>query len=85
MRSYNYKNGLGSGDNGEFTFLDILGIISFFVGIMNLNENLNQGDKQELLEKFSEEAERLLNEIHLHLQEQDEKIDKILKELEYDS
>lgn len=52
---------------------------------MNLNENLNQGDKQELLEKFSEEAERLLNEIHLHLQEQDEKIDKILKELEYDS
>ena len=76
--------GLGSGENGEFTFLDTLGIISFLVGIMNLNENLTQGDKQDLLKTFSEKADLLLQEIHGHLQEQDEKIDIILKELSND-
>lgn len=71
--------GLGSGDNGEFTFLDQLSIISFLVGIMNLNENLTQGDKQELMEALSEKADTFLKEIHQHLEDQDKKIDKILE------
>ena len=85
LLSRNYNKGLGSGENGEFTFLDTLSLISFMIGIMNLNENLTQGDKQDLLKTFSQEAERLLNEIHRHLQEQDEKIDIILEELKHDS
>ena len=76
--------GLGSGENGQFTFLDTISLISFMIGVMNLNENLTQGDKQDLLETFSQKAEELLNEIHGHLQEQDEKIDKILEELTHD-
>jgi hypothetical protein len=76
---------MGSGENGQFTFLDMLNLISFMIGMMNLNENLTQGDKQDLLENFSQKADYLLNEIHSHLQEQDMKIDKILKELHYDS
>ena len=73
--------GLGSGENGQFTFLDTISLISFMIGLMNLNENLTQGDKQDLLETFSQKADDLLNEIHSHLQEQDEKIDRILEEL----
>ena len=73
--------GLGSGENGQFTFLDTISFISFIIGIMNLNENLTQGDKQDLLQTFSNKADNLLNEIHSHLQEQDEKIDKILEVL----
>lgn len=80
-----YRKGLGSGDNGEFTFLDILSIMSFMIGTMNLNENLTQGDKQDLLQEFSSKADLLLKEIHTHLQQQDEKIDKILEELSNDS
>ena len=37
-------SGLGSGDNGEFTFLDIISIISFCVGLQNLDLNLQQED-----------------------------------------
>ena len=48
-----YRRGLGSGENGEFTFLDILAILSFIIGAMNLDENLTQGDKQDLLQEFS--------------------------------
>lgn len=80
-----YRKGLGSGDNGEFTFLDILSMMSFMIGTMNLNENLTQGDKQDLLQEFSSKADLLLKEIHAHLQQQDEKIDKILEELSNDS
>jgi len=80
-----YRKGLGSGENGEFTFLDILSILSFLIGTMNLNENLTQGDKQELLEEFSTKADVLLKEIHSHLEKQDNKLNKILEELSNDS
>ena len=79
------KRGLGSGENGEFTFLDTLNILSFLIGTMNFQENLTQGDKQELLEVFSKKADDLLKEIHSHLEEQDNKIDKILEVLSHDS
>lgn len=74
--------GLGSGVNGQFTFLDIVSLISFFIGLENLNENLTQGDKQDLMSELSNKAEILLKEIHAHLESQDDKIDLILKKLE---
>ena len=77
--------GLGSGDNGQFTFLDTISLISFFIGLMNFNENLTQGDKQDLMEEFSRKADALLNEIHDHLSQQDMKIDKILEDLSNDN
>ena len=72
-------NGLGSGPNGEFTFLDMLSIMSFLIATMNLQENLTQTDKQELADELSQKTDSLLKEIHSHLQEQDNKIDKILE------
>ena len=80
-----YRKGLGSGDSGEFTFLDTLNILSFIIGAMNLNENLTQGDKQDLLQEFSTKADLLLKEIHSHLEKQDNKLDKLLEELSNDS
>ena len=75
------NQGLGSGENGEFTFLDTLNILSFCIGMMNLNENLTQGDKQDLQKQLSEKTELLLSEIHSHLEDQDRKIDKIMEAL----
>lgn len=65
--------------NNQFTYLDILNIMSFCISLMNLNENLSQGDKQDILENFSRNADFLLEEIHGHLTEQDKKIDKLLE------
>lgn len=67
----NYNNQLG--------FVDILSIMSFVIGLMNLDENLTQNDKQELQQDLSNQVHLLLNEIHSHLQNQDDKIDKILE------
>lgn len=73
--------GLGSGDNGEFTFLDIITLISFYVGIMNYDENLTQSDKQDLENKLDSKMDLLLTEIHNHLENQDKKIDYIIERL----
>lgn len=62
-------------DNGQLDFLDLISILSFCISVMNLNENISQGD-------LADSADKLLNEIHGHLQEQDIKLDLIMKELE---
>ena len=38
--------------------------ISLILGLMNLSENLTQNDKQELLDNFNSEMEKLLNTIN---------------------
>ena len=77
--------GLGSGDNGQFTFLDSISLLSFFIAIMNFDENLSQSDKQEMMNSLSEKTDLLLQEVHAHLEDQDKKIDKILEVLAHDS
>lgn len=69
-------------DNRQLSFLDLLNVLSFLIGVENLEENLTQGDKQDLQHDLTVIAEKLLTEIHAHLEAQDKKIDKILNRLE---
>lgn len=73
---------LGSGDNGEFTFLDIISIMSFCIGLQNLDLNVTQEDAQNLKHQLNSNVQVLLDELHGHLQMQDDKIDRILQILE---
>ena len=73
---------LGSGDAGELTFLDIVALMSFFVALQNLDMNLTQTDKQELQQDLANKTDQLLQEVHQHLEAQDQKIDQILSILE---
>ena len=38
--------GLGNNPDGSFTFLDILSVLSFMIGLANYEENMTQSDKQ---------------------------------------
>lgn len=49
---------------------------------MNLDENITQGDMQDLQQDFATRAESLLKEIHEHLNSQDKKLDNIMRRLE---
>ena len=73
--------GLGSGDNGEFTFLDLVSIISFCVGLQNLDLNIAQEDLDNQTQELDRKLRENVNDIHEHLQIQDEKLDMILEEL----
>ena len=76
-------NGLGSGDNGQFTFLDTIGLISFLIGLQNLELNVGQNDLAEQTQDIDTKAkthiDNALTEIHSHLEMQDKKLDNILE------
>ena len=64
----------GSGMDGELTFIDIVSLISFWVGLENYASNISQEDVQKT-------ADAILNEIHAHLEMQDNKIEHIIEVL----
>lgn len=76
-----YNQNLLNGSK-QLEFLDLLNIASFCIGLMNLDQNLTQNDKQELEEELNKSLQKLLSEIHTHLQEQDKKLELIMKKLE---
>ena len=69
---------MGSGDKGEWTFLDIITLISFCIGLQNLEENLSQTDLHEADVENAKRQDTILAEIHEHLAAQDAKLDNIL-------
>ena len=66
----------------DIDILDLITVLSFLISIENLDQNLTQNDKQELQQDLSEKAERLLNEIHGHLEAQDKRLSEIIERLE---
>lgn len=58
-------------ENGRMNFLDALAIISFIIGLANYDENIGQSDMQNAVSSA-------VSDIHLHLADQDEKIDKLI-------
>ena len=74
--------GLGTGDNGEFTFLDMISIISFCVGLQNLDMNISQEDMQNATEKLDQVLRDNVMDIHEHLSVQDAKLNAIMSRLE---
>ena len=77
---------IGSGTNGQLTAIDILSVLSFIIGLQNLDLNIDQNDMDAQTREIDERASRLVNaaisEIHEHLEMQDRKIDHILTVLE---
>lgn len=74
---------MGSGKDGEWTFLDIVTIISFFIGLENLGLNISQDDLQRESERLDKDMREGVNDIHHHLEIQDRKLNQILEELEH--
>ena len=65
-------------ENNKLGFLDIITLISFVVGLQNLEMNITQEDMQETTEKLDKALRDQVKDIHDHLAEQDKKIDNIL-------
>lgn len=60
----------------------MLSIVSMLFGMMNYNENSNQGDKQVILSGLANQADIMLKDINGHLQQQDKKLDNIIERLD---
>ena len=73
---------IGSGDNGEFTFLDTLAIVSFCVGLQNLELNITEQDISDQTRELDRSLRDVVDDIHKHLSVQDAKLNYILNRLE---
>lgn len=66
----------------NYSYIDYVNLMDLAISIRNLQSNTSQEDRQKLEEHFNAKLNMILNEIHGHLQKQDEKIDLILEKLE---
>ena len=68
--------------NKQLNFLDLITLMSFAIAVENLDENMTQSDKQDIQQDLTDKADKMLTEIHAHLEEQDIKLNRIIKQLE---
>ena len=61
--------------NEQLSFIDLLSIMGFCIGVMNLELNVTAED-------IDNQTQTLLNEVHAHLETQDNKLDNIIQRLE---
>ena len=61
----------------QFTVMDVLNIISFYIGLKNLDLNFTQ-------DKAGKMLDIAVNDIHAHLKDQDEKLALIMQKLGVD-
>lgn len=69
-------------DSGELTLLDLISIISFCVGLQNLELNITSADIDEQTQILNKSLKRVVDDIHNHLSVQDAKLNLILNKLE---
>lgn len=76
---------MSGNNNNAWDFLDILTVMGFCIGLQNLELNISQDDLQNETERLDKALRENVEEIHKHLEIQDEKLNRILEELEHDS
>lgn len=62
------------GSNEGISLLDAMALVSFFIGLANYDENIDQSS-------MNKTVEQAVEDIHYHLSMQDEKINEILSKL----
>lgn len=70
---------IGSGDFGELTFLDFISLMSFFIGLQNLDLNVTQDTIDKQTQDLQAELQKAIEDIHSHLQLQDDKLNMIMR------
>ena len=73
-------------ENGQLNFIDLLSVMSFIIGLLNLDMNITQNDIAEqtadIDKRVNERLHEALKDIHTHLQEQDSRLSDIQNQLE---
>lgn len=71
-----------NGEQRQFDVLDILNVLSFMLGIENLQENRTQSAHNDVQAANQQQAEYLLGEINKRFEEQNKILEEILERME---
>ena len=63
-------------------FINNINAASFYIGLKNLQENLTQSDKDDLIHSISNTNKELLNRLESDLEEQNAMLREILRRLD---
>ena len=66
----------------DSNFVNNVNIASFLLGLQNLQENLSQSDKDDLIHSISNTNKELLNRLESDLEEQNAMLREILRRLD---
>ena len=79
-------------EQSEFNSLDMLNILSFWIAILNLEQNIEQSKDQDIHKANDKQQKDMLKAIHREFDEQNQRLsliehrlDKILSELTIDA
>ena len=67
----------------EMSFIDLVSLISFCVGLQNLDLNISQENLDNQTQELDKRLRSVVDDIHQHLEMQDKKIEQILEELRH--
>lgn len=77
---------MDNSENKSFDFLDLINILSFWIAVMNLEQNIEQSKEQDINKANEKQQKEILDNIHEQFEQQNEliysiekKIDKLLK------
>lgn len=62
--------------------LDAMAVVSFIIGMANLNENLTQSDKDYIMQGLDQKTNSMLKRIEKDLEEQNAMLKEILRRLD---
>ena len=68
--------------NNQLDTIDILSVISFYIGLKNYQENLSQSDKDDLMQKLDAQTGEILQRLTTEIEKQNVMLEKILNILQ---
>ena len=63
------------------SFLDAVALVSFIIGLVNLEENLSQSDKDDIMEQLDKKTNAILERLESDLEKQNEMLREVLEKL----
>lgn len=77
---------MDNSENRSFDFLDLINILSFWIAVMNLEQNIEQSKEQDINKANEKQQKEILDNIHKQFEKQNQllyslekKIDELLK------
>lgn len=77
---------MDNSENKSFDFLDLINILSFWIAVINLEQNIEQSKEQDINKANEKQQKEILDNIHEQFEQQNEliysiekKIDELLK------
>lgn len=77
---------MDNSENRSFDFLNLINILSFWIAVMNLEQNIEQSKEQDINKSNEKQQKEILDNIHKQFEKQNQllyslekKIDELLK------